>query len=176
MRRFFRILPVAVSWIFLCFFISMLISHLTGSAVELARWVKEIKWFFSGFYNYFFASAHGAALIGHYWSLAVEMHFYFILPFLLIVFRTRKQRIALCIISIIAVSTVLRLKIVTPSGMGFLTHTQADALFVGVLIAVLYNEKETGSDLETVNRKIVIPQLVKNVLMIALILILFVLP
>ncbi len=145
LRRIFRILPVALIWILLYLVTARLIGYFGGSYGTVSRWIHETKWFLTGFYNYFYAASHAPGLFGHYWSLAVEMQFYAVLPFLLILFRTRRRRTALCIVFIVMISTISRM--LTPAAsIGFLTHTQADSLFAGVLICILAAGPERTDD------------------------------
>ena len=144
-RRAFRILPLAVSWIVLYFLIGQLINFGGGYYGELRRWAKEIAWFVSGFFNYFIAYSHGPGLFGHYWSLSVEMHFYFVLPFLLVIIPSKRGRIILCAFGILLVAMVLRPLTKDQIAVGLVTHSQFDALLFGVLLYLLFG-KEKGAE------------------------------
>jgi peptidoglycan/LPS O-acetylase OafA/YrhL len=174
-RRFFRILPVAVGWIFLYLIIGQAINYAGGSYGTLEQWFKEYKWFFSGFYNYYFAESRAPGLFGQYWSLAVEMQFYCVLPFLLVLFRSKKQRIRLCALAILLVSTVVRMK-APPDLIGLLTHTQADSLFAGVLLCVIFHRDKSEQSEAAPPRIFDVPQPIKNAVSAALLVLLFILP
>jgi peptidoglycan/LPS O-acetylase OafA/YrhL len=174
-RRAYRILPVAVGWVFLYLIIGQYINYLGGSYGTLEQWFKEYKWFFSGFYNYDFAESRAPGLFGQYWSLAVEMQFYCVLPFLLVLFRSRKRRIQLCILAILAVSTWVRMH--APADLiGLLTHTQADALFAGVLLCILFHRGKQDPRPKIEDKEFAVPQSMKNIVSTVLLVLLFILP
>lgn len=184
LRRVFRILPVAILWILIYFVTAQFINYYGGQYGDMERWIKELKWFFSDAYNYYYAISRMPGLFGHYWSLAVEMHFYFFLPFLLVIFSTSKQRVLLCSSAILAISTIFR-AYSPPEFIGFFTHTQADALFSGVLLCVLTYAPPTVGDSNTNMRVGIsrshtgnseIPQSMKNLIFSGMILLLFLLP
>lgn len=173
LRRAFRILPVATFWVLVSVVVVSGIAMIGGGTVWPLPWTQEVKWLLSGLYNYRFAAAGTSGMFGHYWSLAVEMHFYLLLPLLVLAVRNRRALVAVCAAGVVAVSTVLRA--ITPSSaIGFLTHTQADALLMGVLICLITVQDGETRRPETVGRRI--PVWAKNAIMLGLLGALFVLP
>jgi peptidoglycan/LPS O-acetylase OafA/YrhL len=86
---------------------------------------------------------------GHTWSLAVEEHFYLLLPlFLLLVIRGKRAGVPLPAIPVTAIilmttCTALRLGVALTAPFDFLTHQfpthlRLDGLFFGVLLAYLH--------------------------------------
>jgi len=132
-RRFFRIAPAALAWIGIYFLIAQLLTLSGSSYGTNERWEREVAWFLSGIYNYQFAFSKGPGLFGQYWSLFVEMHFYFVLPIILIIFRKNTFRILVCLIIFLIITLIARPS-TKPEFAGLLTHSQADALLAGVLI------------------------------------------
>ncbi len=133
LRRIYRILPLAVIWLVIYYLIAQLIKQFGGEYGSDERWTREIIWFLSGFFNYFFAFSRSPGLFGQYWSLFVEMHFYFILPFFLIIVSERKKRISYSLFGIALVIFLFR----PNTGVeyaAFLTHTQFDGLLAGVVL------------------------------------------
>jgi len=138
-RRFFRILPAAFA---VALFDRELIVHfpdfLKGGATQ---WFTEAVCIFGGIYNYAFAF-HGEFNMGVYWSLAVEEHFYLLLPILFVVFRTANRRLLACI-GLGGLSIALRMApslddVTMPKDWDkFSSHLRFDTLMAGVALALL---------------------------------------
>ena len=83
-RRAFRILPASI-----VFLLTVAILSLSGIIqISLDRWLSTL--FF--FANY--TSAESTWYLGHFWSLAVEEHFYFLWPLAFIMLATSRQRVS----------------------------------------------------------------------------------
>lgn len=145
LKRVFRILPAAFFWILiylgLSIFCGQQAPHLFGTPLHL---LKEAIYFLSGFYNYIkYVGDVDIAHLGHYWSLTVEEHFYFILPWILIIFYTKAARIQAVLGAILLVVCVLRPFIEPAAGMNvtafnmFTSHRRFDTLLLGVLLALI---------------------------------------
>jgi peptidoglycan/LPS O-acetylase OafA/YrhL len=135
-RRAFRILPASL--VFLC---TIGFLALIGVIpVSLNRWLSTL--FF--FANY--STAEGSWYLGHFWSLAVEEHFYFIWPLAFITFSNNSRRIPIVIGGILlialwrAVDFKFQLTGSTAEVFWGRTDIQADYLLCGVLIALLYSD------------------------------------
>jgi peptidoglycan/LPS O-acetylase OafA/YrhL len=92
--------------------------------------------------NYIKLSPFADTAWGHLWSLAVEEHFYLILPLVLIAL-SRWQRlhfIPYISIGLVIACLVLRIPYCTQqrSDQVFETHLRADALFAGVMLGYFY--------------------------------------
>lgn len=100
-----------------------------------------------------FLSSYFSGLSGHTWSLAVEEHFYLLLPlFLLLLIRLRPNRedpftsIPLVFLGIATGALLLRMA-ATPSSLKdycsylFPTHLRMDALFCGVMLGYFFHFK-----------------------------------
>jgi peptidoglycan/LPS O-acetylase OafA/YrhL len=140
-KRLFRIIPSATMWVALYFAFSQIIVRAGGSYGTIDRWQREITWYVSGIYNYHFAFSRGPGLFGHYWSLFVEIHFYLIMPFIFIFFRTFKARLAACVAGMVLVIFIFR-PLSDPAYAALMTHTQCDGLIAGVMIFLLASKME----------------------------------
>ncbi len=100
-----------------------------------------------------FLSSYFQGLSGHTWSLAIEEHFYLLLPLLLLVLMKlrpkRKDPFTLIpiVFVLIAISSLSFRLAAKPAGFTdyyaylFPTHLRMDALFCGVMIGYLYHFK-----------------------------------
>jgi peptidoglycan/LPS O-acetylase OafA/YrhL len=137
MRRLFRIAPAAICWclIYLAFtiIVPLPMQQVFG---QPAAALKECIAYLSGFFNYIRLSGSLAAVIPHYWSLAVEEQFYLVAPLFLICVTSFRMRITLSLAIIGLCALVIRP--FTPEGYVYTsTHTRVDTLLIGILLAVL---------------------------------------
>ena len=142
-RRFFRILPPAVAAVF----VHGLCTHYFPEQFgPTSLWKKEAVTIFGGMYNYSFVY-NSDFRMGVYWSLAVEEHFYLLLPMIFILFRTTNRRLLACVI-VGGISIACRL-LPVPEGVGgygwmkFTSHLRFDSLMAGVALALLASKPST---------------------------------
>jgi peptidoglycan/LPS O-acetylase OafA/YrhL len=134
-RRACRILPAA--WLYL---IAILLLGRFSGAVPL----DKQDWFGALFFyrNYNYSSGGWAAR--HFWSLAVEEHFYFIWPALL--FYLGNRRAAWVAASLCLACLLCRFSLAPgPTGLGpndavFLSHIRIDALLFPSMLAILLRD------------------------------------
>jgi peptidoglycan/LPS O-acetylase OafA/YrhL len=142
-RRFFRILPAALAVVLVH---RVLIDVLPGQFGTPKTWAAEFVSIFSGIYNYALPY-HGEFRLGVYWSLAVEEHFYLVLPVLFVAFRTKSRRLAACVV--IALSCVVARALPEPEGLNlafyerFSSHLRFDSLMAGVVLALASDGRPT---------------------------------
>jgi peptidoglycan/LPS O-acetylase OafA/YrhL len=147
-KRIFRIVPMALAWMFIPLLISLLYNksqNLNPHAI-----LNEIYMIVSLQYN--FGMVFGTpADLGYYWSLMVEEHFYLLLPFFFIVFTSKNSRViaALVAISIIVVfiHPFLALTYNPEARIGathWLSYQKFDALFSGVFLSLALKENWFG--------------------------------
>ncbi|MEG2687293.1 MAG: acyltransferase, partial [Christensenellaceae bacterium] len=137
LNKFFRVIMVILAAVFIYGGIALILHFFGIGYGDKTRWKNELLWLFSGAYNYLFSLSGLSGLFGHFWSLYVELHFYLIFPFFMCFIKKDRMKMAVCIAIIILVSTVGRA--LTPEvNIGMFTHTQIDAIFVGVLIGIFF--------------------------------------
>jgi len=137
-RRTLRIFPLYYLYLLLFYF---LFPSITGQSVvpfslQVYNWVylqdfaQTFKWKFSG--------------PDHFWSLAVEEHFYLFWPFLIYFFDKRK--IIISIFLLIAVSFLVRIYLLSEQyEVYYFTFSRMDDLALGSLLAILEVEKKLDS-------------------------------
>jgi peptidoglycan/LPS O-acetylase OafA/YrhL len=147
MRRALRIFPLYYAVLFALFILFPLVKHLSGADADI---LHHQGWFWLYGSNLLIAwrsawpSAHATWLhVDHFWSLAVEEHFYLVWP-TVILLLSRKAAIrfcAFCIVAALALRVVLYVHYhhaVDSWIPGYvLTPCRMDALALGGLIALL---------------------------------------
>ena len=137
LRRAFRILPAA--WLFLSVMGILAIARVLP--ISRAHWLAALL----GYANY----THGERswYLGHFWSLAVEEHFYLLWPTVLVLFGLRKGAYA-CALLLLAVPVWRLLDfrfqfIPAPGGLFWgRTDVHADFLAAGCLAALLLESEQ----------------------------------
>ena len=126
-RRIFRILPAAFTYLAVVGLLGLL--HVIPMPV--GAWLAAL----TSTMNYYAAALpeHGLDwYVGHFWTLAVEEHFYLLLPGLLVLFAKHRRAMLL---SLIVAFTVWQA--CWPNGWPQRTDLRIDALLIPALLAVL---------------------------------------
>jgi peptidoglycan/LPS O-acetylase OafA/YrhL len=137
-RRFFRIAPAAVTLLM----VVGLFSTAGAFDITLRRWI-DVMFFFA---NY--SSAPYSYTLGHFWSLAVEEHFYFLWPALFVALATFRKRISVAVSICLAVAIwraiAWKYQITTADNAEFWGRTDinVDAILWGAVIAILVTQRE----------------------------------
>jgi peptidoglycan/LPS O-acetylase OafA/YrhL len=137
-RRFFRIMPAALSVALLTGFLTTAFPQEFGTT---RAWEDEFVAFFGGVYNYYHAF-HGHLHLNVYWSLAVEEHFYLLLPVMFVTLRTTPRRLAGCLALALFSIVARALPLPTDPDVDaasyemFCSHLRFDSLMAGVALAL----------------------------------------
>lgn len=136
-RRAFRILPASL-------FFLVIVGFLTWQGflkISMERWLSTLL--FAANYTH----AEHSWYLGHFWSLAVEEHFYFIWPVIFVCLKSGNQRLTMAIIFIllIAIWRMLdfRFQIVgdVPAKFWGRTDIAADGILCGVMMALIHQHE-----------------------------------
>lgn len=129
--------------------------------VSLGRWLSTLLFFAN------YSTAAGTWYLGHFWSLAVEEHFYFIWPVAFLVLATLNRRIGATVAAALmlalwrAIDFKFQITGSTPGVFWGRTDIQVDNIVWGVVIALLYGDSAWRTRLENFLRyPVVIPSLV----------------
>jgi peptidoglycan/LPS O-acetylase OafA/YrhL len=145
-RRTLRIFPLYYTVLALLFLVLPLVTALPAP-LEDAR--RHQGWLWTYTANFFIAAKGSWALtyVSHFWSLAIEEHFYLLWP--LVVFTFRRETLERICLGVIGVALALRIALsfagVSPLSISVLTPCRVDALCIGALIATVAR-REGGAD------------------------------
>jgi peptidoglycan/LPS O-acetylase OafA/YrhL len=140
MRRLLRIFPLYYGVLAVVFLLPSLVPALRGT--ELARLRDHQAWAWLYGVNVYLARAGGWTLsyIEHFWSLAVEEHFYLVWPFVVFALARRPRALMGAALSLAALSFAARVAAallgVNLVAVTVLTPFQLDALCLGGFFAV----------------------------------------
>ncbi len=142
-RRAFRILPASLMFLVVVGILSW--NGLIG--ISAGRWLSAFL--FSANYTH----ADPSWYLGHFWSLAVEEHFYFLWPAAFLLLRITRRRIALSIFLALLIAlwraVDFKFRITGASAEVFWGRTdiQADGILFGVVVALMYGDPSWKSRL-----------------------------
>ncbi len=140
MRRVLRIFPLYYGVLFVVFFILPLVPALRGS--EIAGLGEHQAWAWLYGVNVYVSIQGGWVLsyIEHFWSLAVEEHFYFVWPLIVWLLARRPRALMAAALGLAVLSLGARaaasLGGVNPVAIAVFTPFQLDALCLGGFFAV----------------------------------------
>jgi peptidoglycan/LPS O-acetylase OafA/YrhL len=133
-RRAFRILPASVFFLI----VVGVLAWIGVLDVSLGRWLSTLL--FAANYT----QAEHSWYLGHFWSLAVEEHFYFLWPAVFLLLKISRRRVALVLAMALLVALWRALDFrfqisgSSPAVFWGRTDIQADGILWGVLTALLY--------------------------------------
>jgi peptidoglycan/LPS O-acetylase OafA/YrhL len=138
-RRILRIFPLYYGVLVVCFLLLPLVARLPPS-FEATRTHQGWFWTFtSNFFIAFTSSWASLRYLSHFWSLAIEEHYYLLWPLVVFAFQARTlERICVgVLLGALALRTGLALGGMTELSISVLTPCRIDALSTGGLLALL---------------------------------------
>lgn len=152
-RRFFRIVPPIAVYL-------MVLAILTATAVVSVR-PKELLASLLFVRNY----SDGSWYTGHFWSLAIEEHFYLFVPFVLSAFAWKESlRIAVAVVICCALIRFCEYLWLPLPNIEFRTEARIDAIMYGAITALLVFRN--GSALKRMANGAVVISLLGGVLLL----------
>jgi peptidoglycan/LPS O-acetylase OafA/YrhL len=147
MRRVLRIFPLYYAALLLVFFIVIpLFAHRTAELTHIAQWQPWL-WLYGGNAATSFLGIRWDAdpiALNHFWSLAVEEHFYLLWPMLVLALSCRKLLVACsCFVGVAVVSKLVFLKLGMTDAVYQFTLSRLDGLALGAATALV--EARLGS-------------------------------
>lgn len=137
LRRFFRIVPLAIVWVMLYIAFSTLAPNHSrvGNPAEALR---EFYYMATLQLNYRFVTREVHGIFSHFWSLNVEEQFYLLLPILWLACLRWRNRFWIVTLEIALVCFLIRPHFYDLESryVSYLLHTQADNLLFGVLLSL----------------------------------------
>jgi peptidoglycan/LPS O-acetylase OafA/YrhL len=156
MRRVLRIFPLYYGVLAVVFFVIPLVPVLQGSEIGGLRAYQAWAWLYGVNVYLAMQGTWGMSYIEHFWSLAVEEHFYFVWPLAVWLLAARRRVLLGATLALAAASfggrVVAFLAGVNPVALTVLTPWQLDALLLGGFFAV-YLRRPAG---EVVARRAVV--------------------
>jgi len=157
MRRVLRIFPLYYGVLAVVFFVVPVIPALRASEIAGLRDYQAWAWLYG--VNVYLAIRSGWVLsyIEHFWSLAVEEHFYLVWPLVVWLLAAKRRVFLIVSLAVAAISfggrVVASLSGVSPVVTTVLTPFQLDALLLGGFFAV-YLRRPAG---EAAARRAIVP-------------------
>jgi peptidoglycan/LPS O-acetylase OafA/YrhL len=138
-RRILRISPLYYGVLVLLFVVLPVLPIAYPDGLEAARQNQMWLWLYaSNIYISLHASWHALPYVSHFWSLAVEEHFYLVWPWVVLV-CSRRTLLAICVACAafsLALRSVLSFEGASDVALIALTPCRLDALCTGAFLAV----------------------------------------
>jgi len=146
LRRFFRIVPLAVFWVITPILFSIVANTLgQGRFPALSEMIQDGIYALTFLYNYIEIAGHQGVFI-YYWTLSVEEHFYLLFPLFWFLLKTNHQRLwgIISIIIFIGGFNLLGWMSFFKKSPLWFSHEHAsqnrfDSIAVGVLLALAFS-------------------------------------
>lgn len=155
MNRVFRIFPMALIVILASFLISFQILF-ENEFEEFLKYFYYAITFRSNILSmqeldYFDSGVNFKPLV-HYWSLAVEIHFYLIIPIILYYFLKKRyiKQLIMIVLTIILFSVTYSIVYSNSSGNYFSTFSRIYEFLIGVIVYLFYRYNKNNSSLNEV--------------------------
>lgn len=149
-RRVFRIIPAALLYL----------SVIWAIKVDGLLQIDAGRWLSSLFFMANYSTAPQSWYTGHFWSLAVEEHFYLIWPATLVLVRSNRMRLIVALSAIAAIDSwrIIDFKFhLIMSGAPYLwthrTDITADGILFGVAFALAFVDEAIGPRLKSFLRR-----------------------
>lgn len=156
-RRALRIFPLYYAYLFISYFLFPLIFN-----TKVPNFSQQI-YYYAYLQNFAITFNWNAVGPGHFWSLAVEEHFYFFWP--IIVYYINVRQLTYSIFIIIIGSILLRYYMLTHGyDVFYFTFTRFDSIASGALLAIIENKKKISERSRIVFLLIFIVFLVSSIL------------
>lgn len=145
LRRVLRIFPLYYGTLIMVFFVFPLVGAVRWSTFQSLWDNQHWHWLYATNFAWWIEGRAAASAdwvdLRHFWSLAVEEHFYFIWPTVVFFINERKLKwVCLsCVLGAFLLRTMLALK-AAPPAMFCLTPCRVDALAIGAFLAVAFEE------------------------------------
>jgi peptidoglycan/LPS O-acetylase OafA/YrhL len=143
-RRILRVFPLYYGVLVVFFLLLPLVARLPPSFAELRSHQAWLWTFSSNFFTAFTGSWASLRYLSHFWSLAIEEHYYLLWP--AVVFALGSRTLAGICVGVLLVALTLRIGLVlggvSEQSISVLTPCRIDALCMGGLLALLARQPD----------------------------------
>lgn len=138
-RRSLRIFPLYYAYLIFYFGFVLRFTHIDQARAHEASSYQAWIWLYATNILICVRGDYLLSSVNHFWSLAVEEHFYLVWPALVRRFGTRRMLVVCCVASLIALASrgLIALENWSPYAANVFTLCRIDSLAAGAVLAVL---------------------------------------